>query len=92
MAEQMSFIEEREKDPTVQAVEKICKDAASECAEELIAMALGRIEIDKDRRLALMNVIEIAIGTKFRLRGRPTKPSSSFYKDLLGSNDIGLET
>lgn len=90
MTTQLSFLESPDdlRDAATQEVTRLCKEVVDECTKELIDMALGRVEVDRDRRIALMNVIELAVGTKFR-RGRPTstttKSNEIGYKELLQS-------
>lgn len=72
-AKQINFLE-TQKDPQEVAAEVVgeqCREVASKCVGELIDMALGKTEVDKDRRIAIINVLEIAIGNKFRSVGRP---------------------
>ena len=74
MAEQLQFLQTMEaKDPIVEEVEKICKEAALECARTLVDMAMGKIEFEASQRVACLDVIALAYGKRFVSGGRPAR-------------------
>lgn len=77
MSEQLLFLPSDKvpspaKDPLVEEVEKICKEAALECARTLVDMAMGKIKFEASQRVACLNVIALAYGKMFVV-GRPAK-------------------
>lgn len=76
MPEQISFLptdKKQEKDPIVEEVERLCKEAAPKCARILIQMAFGEIEFEAAQRVACLDTIAIAFGKRFVSGGRPAK-------------------
>ena len=78
MPEQLLFLPtdkdgKQERDPIVEEVERICKEAAPKCAQILIQMAFGEIEFEAAQRVACLDTIAIAFGKRFVSGGRPMK-------------------
>lgn len=90
MGEQLGFLptdrKEEIKDPIVEAVEKICKEAALECARTLVEMAMGKIEFEASQRVACLDVIALAYGKRFLSGGRPMKERDK--KEELSYSDL----
>lgn len=80
---QMSFLPSDEQNPFIKAVEESCQKSAPAIAEILIEMAKGIREIDKEQRIACVEVLRIASGERFRGKGRPSQNPVSDYKSLL---------
>ena len=82
--EQLNFIptvDDKEDDSLTAEVEVKCREVALECATILIGMATGEIKMNKERRLACLDVLNIAYRTKFRSGGRPRTRQHDIEKD-----------
>ena len=76
MSEQLQFLQTDRlevKDPIVEEVERLCKEAAPKCARILIQMAFGEVEFEPAQRVACLDTIAIAFGKRFLAGGKQAK-------------------